>query len=610
MLRFVVAAPMRTPRRRRPRQQALRRAARAEGHHDHGRPRRGRRGDRPERLGQVDALPRDQPARDHRRRHHHDRRQVAARGGRGAREAARRRRHGVPVASTSSRTRRCSRTSPSRRSRCASCSKAEAEKRAMELLDRVGVANQAHEDAGPALGRPAAARRHRPRPRDGPEGDAPRRADLRARPRDDQRGARRHGRPREGRHDHDRRHPRDGLRPQGRRPRRVHGRRPDRRGGRRPSSSSTTRRVRPRAGLPLEDPRPTDARAPRSRRAACVDPAARTRHEDDARLTQDDHGRLARGRSDRRCVASAGRAGGARLVGRHDRRRREPADADVRGPDSTTMARLAEAGKITIGTKFDQPLFGLVGPRRHARRASTSRSASSSPPSSASPPDKINWTETVSANREPFIQNGEVDLVVATYTINDKRKEVVSSPGPYYAGRPGRSWCSRATPTHQERRRPRGQAGLLRHRLDPAPRTSPSTYGADRHRRPTPTRNCLEPLRTGQVVGGHDRQRDPRRPRRPERGRVQGRRRALHRGALRHRPRQGRHRVPQVHQRHARRRPYDDGTWDAAVGGDGRHGPRPRRARRRSTATSTPGVHRVATCARCPPPLLPATSPT
>ena len=28
----------------------------------------------------------------------------------------------------------------------------------------------------------------------------------------------------------------------------------------------------------------------------------------------------------------------------------------------TTMAALSEAGTITVGTKFDQPLFGLVGP--------------------------------------------------------------------------------------------------------------------------------------------------------------------------------------------------------------------------------------------------------
>jgi glutamate transport system substrate-binding protein len=31
-------------------------------------------------------------------------------------------------------------------------------------------------------------------------------------------------------------------------------------------------------------------------------------------------------------------------------------------PEGSTMARLAEAGRITIGTKFDQPLFGLQPP--------------------------------------------------------------------------------------------------------------------------------------------------------------------------------------------------------------------------------------------------------
>ena len=47
-------------------------------------------------------------------------------------------------------------------------------------------------------------------------------------------------------------------------------------------------------------------------------------------------------------------------------------------------------------------------------------------------PDQIDFVETVSANREPFIENGEVDIVVATYTINDKRKEVIDFAGPYY----------------------------------------------------------------------------------------------------------------------------------------------------------------------------------
>jgi glutamate transport system substrate-binding protein len=98
----------------------------------------------------------------------------------------------------------------------------------------------------------------------------------------------------------------------------------------------------------------------------------------------------------------------------------------------TTMAALAETGEITIGTKFDQPLFGLRGPDGDPVGFDVEIgkliAAKLGIPASG-----ITWTETVSANREPFLQNGQVDLVVATYTINDTRKEVVSFAGPYYS---------------------------------------------------------------------------------------------------------------------------------------------------------------------------------
>src|SRR5690606_20435189 len=44
----------------------------------------------------------------------------------------------------------------------------------------------------------------------------------------------------------------------------------------------------------------------------------------------------------------------------------------------------------------------------------------------------IQWVETPSQNRETAIENGDVDMVVATYTINDARKERVGFAGPYY----------------------------------------------------------------------------------------------------------------------------------------------------------------------------------
>ena len=58
-----------------------------------------------------------------------------------------------------------------------------------------------------ALRRSAAARRDRPRARDGPDRDAVRRADLGARSGNDQRGAGRDGLAGQGGHDHDGRHP-------------------------------------------------------------------------------------------------------------------------------------------------------------------------------------------------------------------------------------------------------------------------------------------------------------------------------------------------------------------------------------------------------------------
>jgi len=97
----------------------------------------------------------------------------------------------------------------------------------------------------------------------------------------------------------------------------------------------------------------------------------------------------------------------------------------------TTMARLHDAGKITIGTKFDQNLFGLKNLSGKPEGFDV-EIAKIITDALGIPRDKVNFVETVSANREPFIQQGRVDMVVATYTINDKRKKVVDFAGPYY----------------------------------------------------------------------------------------------------------------------------------------------------------------------------------
>ncbi|WP_339621655.1 glutamate ABC transporter substrate-binding protein [uncultured Salinibacterium sp.] len=172
---------------------------------------------------------------------------------------------------------------------------------------------------------------------------------------------------------------------------------------------------------------------------------------------------------------------------------------DIEVPEfdaGTTMADLADAGKITIGTKFDQPLFGLKGPSGDpvgfdveiGKIIAASLGISE---------DNIEWKETVSANRETFIENGTVDIVIATYTINDTRKEVISFAGPYYnagqdilvlEGNPegitgpedleGKGVCSVAGSTSEK--------NIAEYNVD---LITTDAYSA-----------CLEPLRSGKVV--------------------------------------------------------------------------------------------------------------
>jgi glutamate transport system substrate-binding protein len=97
----------------------------------------------------------------------------------------------------------------------------------------------------------------------------------------------------------------------------------------------------------------------------------------------------------------------------------------------TTMERLYKAQKIVIGTKFDQPGFGLKG--LDGKPAGFDVEIGKIIAKELGIPDgNIEYIETPSAVREEKIEKGEADIVVATYTINDKRKQRIDFAGPYY----------------------------------------------------------------------------------------------------------------------------------------------------------------------------------
>ena len=98
---------------------------------------------------------------------------------------------------------------------------------------------------------------------------------------------------------------------------------------------------------------------------------------------------------------------------------------------NTTMAKIAAAGTIKVGTKYDQPGFGLKGLDGELAGFDV-EVAKIIAGAMGVKPESITWVESPSKVREEVIEKGNVDLVAATYTINDKRKERISFAGPYY----------------------------------------------------------------------------------------------------------------------------------------------------------------------------------
>lgn len=102
--------------------------------------------------------------------------------------------------------------------------------------------------------------------------------------------------------------------------------------------------------------------------------------------------------------------------------------------DGTRMKELAEAGSIKIGVKYDQPGLGFkdaasdVPTGFDVEMAKVLAASLGLDPEN---PDEVEWVETISDNREPFLQDGTVDLVLASYSITDERRQVVGQAGPY-----------------------------------------------------------------------------------------------------------------------------------------------------------------------------------
>ena len=105
-------------------------------------------------------------------------------------------------------------------------------------------------------------------------------------------------------------------------------------------------------------------------------------------------------------------------------------DADAGATSEETEETGGAEGTIKIGIKFDQPGLGYQdGSEYTGFDVDVAKFVAGE---LGYGEDQIEWVQAPSAQRETLLQNGQVDMIFATYSINDKRKQVVSFAGPYF----------------------------------------------------------------------------------------------------------------------------------------------------------------------------------
>ncbi|MFF3742753.1 glutamate ABC transporter substrate-binding protein [Streptomyces kronopolitis] len=109
-----------------------------------------------------------------------------------------------------------------------------------------------------------------------------------------------------------------------------------------------------------------------------------------------------------------------------------PVARNFRLPASPTWVQAKRRGHLVIGVKEDQPYLGEKDPASGRYTGFDIEIAKMMSAALGFPPRTIEFKTIASANRETALQNGQIDLYVGTYTINDKRKKLVGFAGPYY----------------------------------------------------------------------------------------------------------------------------------------------------------------------------------
>lgn len=105
---------------------------------------------------------------------------------------------------------------------------------------------------------------------------------------------------------------------------------------------------------------------------------------------------------------------------------------DVSLEGSPTFDAMTERDGVIIGVKEDQPGLGYLDVTTGERTGFDVDIARWIAASLGFDEEQIEFKPIASANREQAITNGDIDYYVGTYSITDKRKELIDFAGPYF----------------------------------------------------------------------------------------------------------------------------------------------------------------------------------
>jgi glutamate transport system substrate-binding protein len=97
----------------------------------------------------------------------------------------------------------------------------------------------------------------------------------------------------------------------------------------------------------------------------------------------------------------------------------------------TVIDKIAKYHRVVVGTKWDQPGMGLKVGRGDPQGFDVDVAKYIVNELASGQKVDIEWKESISSNREAFLANGTVDIILSGYSITNARKQKVTFAGPY-----------------------------------------------------------------------------------------------------------------------------------------------------------------------------------